>query len=156
MKKLGFVILAIVGVGGAYYLWSHRPTVFVPGGANVPPPRNVTPIALTGTPQEQEAQIRQYTSRAQADMRSMTSGLEAFYIDHNVYPERLSQLTTPIAYFSQILLDPFTVGDAYGYFKIGDADWIVWSIGPNLKDDGGDLSGQTAGDLSRRKPPFVE
>ena len=140
MKKLGFVILAIIVVAGVYCWWNNRSGDVASSGRNLPPPRNVTPIALTGTPQEQEVQIRQFTSLAKADMRTMATALEGFYIDNNAYPTQLGLLTTPIAYITQIPQDPFTVGDAFGYFKIGDADWRLWSIGPDLKDEGGGVN----------------
>ncbi len=94
-------------------------------------------LAAIAVPNFLEAQTRSKISRAQADMRSTATSIEAYMVDHNRYPfgyvtirqavntagmsgfpaskyERnpfaQSQLTTPIAYQTTIFTDPFTVG----------------------------------------------
>jgi prepilin-type N-terminal cleavage/methylation domain-containing protein len=86
-------------------------------------------LALIALPNFLEAQTRSKVSRAHADMRSIATGLEAYYTDYNDYPlseEALSDgcvspritagwrfsfwkmcLTTPVAYMSSLPVDPF-------------------------------------------------
>lgn len=77
-------------------------------------------LAAIAIPNFLQAQTRAKVSRAQADMRSISTGLEAYYVDNNEYPpghdendvmipydERLNPLTTPIAYITSVPLDPF-------------------------------------------------
>lgn len=63
-----------------------------------------------------EAQTRGKTTRAKADMRSLATALESYYVDHNAYPppasngsgQRMWRLSTPIAYISDPQrLEPF-------------------------------------------------
>lgn len=87
-------------------------------------------LAAIAVPNFLEAQVRSKVSRAQADMRSMTTALEAYYVDNNRYPDTdrtlisppiklglpysratLVKLSTPIAYITTGLLsDPFAIG----------------------------------------------
>ena len=71
-----------------------------------------------------EAQIRAKVTRAEADLRSLATALEAYFTDYNHYPrdgddfeafnpfefnvfERLKVVTTPVAYITEIPFDPF-------------------------------------------------
>lgn len=79
-------------------------------------------LAAIAVPNFLEAQTRSKVARCRSDMRTMATGLEAYSIDNNnKYPsewlhispdgvrEQRAQghLTTPIAYLTSILLDPF-------------------------------------------------
>ncbi|MCX7048239.1 MAG: type II secretion system protein GspG, partial [Candidatus Sumerlaeota bacterium] len=86
-------------------------------------------LALIAIPNFLEAQVRSKVSRAHADMRSIATAIEAYYVDYNAYPlseEALSDgcvsplvtaswrfshwktcLTTPVAYITSIPQDPF-------------------------------------------------
>lgn len=73
-------------------------------------------LAAIAVPNFLEAQTRSKTSRAQADMRSLAVALEAYRVDANWYPpaeladtltERLVPLTTPVAYITSIMTEPF-------------------------------------------------
>ncbi len=77
-------------------------------------------LAAIAVPNFLEAQIRARVSRTTADLRSVATALESYYVDNNNYPpvqlesyarlyvEYLSQLTTPIAYITSVgLKDPF-------------------------------------------------
>jgi len=95
-------------------------------------------LAAIAVPNFLEAQTRSKISRAQADMRSQATAIEAYRIDNNRYnpgymtirqganvyaqtyfptqpedrlPYAWKYLTTPIAYMTSTLIDPFTVGD---------------------------------------------
>jgi len=86
-------------------------------------------LAAIAVPNFLEAQTRSKVSRAKADMRTLATAIEAYAVDHTKYPlpgdeegnpvamadaeapffeTRLSpSITTPIAYLTQRLLDPF-------------------------------------------------
>jgi prepilin-type N-terminal cleavage/methylation domain-containing protein len=79
-------------------------------------------LALIAVPNFLEAQTRAKVSRAKADLRSLATAMEAYYVDNNSYtwmqngdgnPWRsgvwggMRQLTTPISYITTIPLDPF-------------------------------------------------
>ncbi len=106
-------------------------------------------LAAIAVPNFLEAQTRSKVSRAQADMRSLATGLEAYAVDYNRYPmdevwvgtmntipppiqeERalaaLSRLTTPVAYMTSILRNPFpnTTDDqpVQSYFRYFAREW---------------------------------
>ncbi|MCC6547541.1 prepilin-type N-terminal cleavage/methylation domain-containing protein [Candidatus Sumerlaeota bacterium] len=85
-------------------------------------------LAAIAVPNFLEAQTRSKVSRAKADMRSLATGIESYYVDNNSYPKGnpfnlsarasgdpptmqywiLERLSTPIAYMTSALLpDPF-------------------------------------------------
>ena len=73
-------------------------------------------LAAIAVPNFLEAQIRSKTSRSQADMRSITTALEAYHVDNNHYPShdfapafsRLNVLTTPVAFITDVPADVFS------------------------------------------------
>ncbi|MCX7046658.1 MAG: prepilin-type N-terminal cleavage/methylation domain-containing protein [Candidatus Sumerlaeota bacterium] len=75
-------------------------------------------LALIAIPNFLEAQTRSKVARAQADMRSIATALEAYYVDMNSYPLTdpifaaiPNSLSTPVSYItSGKLIDPFAVG----------------------------------------------
>lgn len=82
-------------------------------------------LAAIAVPNFLEAQVRSKVSRAKADMRSMATAIEAYTVDYNRPPAGMvevdfawgipigerhaaySQLTTPVAYVTSIMEDPF-------------------------------------------------
>jgi len=90
-------------------------------------------LAAIALPNFLEAQTRAKVSKAKADIRSITTALEAYRIDQNAYPpinvevftgapsavieSRHAYLTTPVSYMSSIIDDPF--GDRV------PASWLV-------------------------------
>src|SRR3954465_8733783 len=72
-------------------------------------------LAAIAVPNFLEAQIRAKVSRAKADMRTLATGLEAYQVDNNSYPD-LSAIfggifvTTPVAYLTSIPEDIFRQG----------------------------------------------
>lgn len=83
-------------------------------------------LAAIAVPNFLEAQVRAKVSRGKSDIRTMATGLEAYCIDHNAYPQCnsvnngiwhtpnpayctvLERLSTPVAYLTTgILPDPF-------------------------------------------------
>lgn len=106
-------------------------------------------LAAIAVPNFLEAQTRAKVSRVKSDLRTMATAMEAYYIDNNsytkdnegamdvtqtaiTYDQRANgaiELTTPIAYISSIMSDPFAPKDnsvgasqTYGY-RIGSGDW---------------------------------
>ncbi len=107
-------------------------------------------LAAIAVPNFLEAQIRSKVSRAQADMRSIATALEAYAVDYNRYPpdevwinsaanplpppiqeERalaaLSRLTTPVAFMTSILRNPFPnetdEQPVQSYFRYFGREW---------------------------------
>ncbi len=82
-------------------------------------------LAAIAVPNFLEAQTRSKVSRVKADLRSVATAMEAYYVDNNVYPpndaggvpqsqyrmNRVVMITTPIAYMTSLPSDPFLPGD---------------------------------------------
>lgn len=67
-------------------------------------------LAAIAVPNFMEAQIRAKASRAKADMRTLTTGLQTYAVDYNKFPDiftRLNTVTTPVQYLTAIPKDPF-------------------------------------------------
>ncbi|HOE95113.1 MAG TPA: prepilin-type N-terminal cleavage/methylation domain-containing protein [Candidatus Sumerlaeota bacterium] len=99
-------------------------------------------LAAIAVPNFLEAQTRSKVARAQADLRSVKTALESYVVDNNEYPRALPiysflylytycnflrgydrtnmrdigawELTTPIAYMTDLPLDTFTEHNRYG------------------------------------------
>ncbi len=86
-------------------------------------------LAAIAIPNFLQAQVRSKVSRVQADMRSVATALESYYVDHNEYIpdyrawwenderyarylQRFIHLTTPVAYMTSIPEDAFAEGPA--------------------------------------------
>jgi len=82
-------------------------------------------LAAIAVPNFLEAQPRSKVSRVEADMRSIATGLESYYVDYNKYPpsltainiwkdelQRLVPITTPVAFMTSIPEDAFQVASA--------------------------------------------
>ena len=82
-------------------------------------------LAAIAVPNFLEAQTRSKVSRCKADMRSMATAIESYYVDNNKYPVgfkgtdpgiwqegysryRLARVTTPVAFVTSIPGDTFT------------------------------------------------
>lgn len=83
-------------------------------------------LAAIAVPNFLEAQVRSKVSRAKSDVRVLATGLEAYYVDNNAYPQGnpfntsgqrksipgdpmiLERLSTPVSYITTgVLVDPF-------------------------------------------------
>jgi len=88
-----------------------------------------------------EASIRQSVAKVKADLRSIATALESYYVDWNKYPTNLNNLTTPIAYLTQVFGDPFAKGNEslqVGVTENSD-NWKAYSVGPDQIDDDGEI-----------------
>lgn len=97
-------------------------------------------LASIAIPNFLEAQARSKVARAKNDLRTISTGLEAYRTDFNEYPptpmeamtvrmQRLVALTTPISYLSTIPLEVFQKGekDAYPYWSANLNDAMKYS-----------------------------
>lgn len=106
-------------------------------------------LAAIAVPNFLEAQTRARVSRAKADMRSLSTGIESYYVDWAEYPipadpEGLpsaypfaphpnevlipASITTPIAYMTNRPLDPFTDNDT-GLFHFSTREYELMHHG---------------------------
>ena len=86
-------------------------------------------LAAIAIPNFLQAQVRAKVSRVQSDVRTITLGIESYYVDESAYPleyyrwgnpgteqGRLAKvyvnLTTPVAYMTSIPQDPFETSSA--------------------------------------------
>lgn len=120
-------------------------------------------LGALAVPNFLEAQTRAKVSRARADMRSLATACEAYYVDWNAYPyyatgdlsvnaglsggERdashpsfhapveggIGGITTPIAYITRFPTDPFAADGG---------TFMYWSIQPNRPDMTGKIVGK--------------
>ena len=139
MKKL-FAVLVVILIGYGVYYWQTHQT----GGGGV---SNIKPVKVEGTPEQREAVIRQNLEQTRANLRTCAVGAESYFVDNKTYPDNLAQLTTPIAYLTAIPKDVFTEGSFVQYKKVGDKSYLIWSIGADGKDDGGQVAYDTTKEL---------
>jgi len=81
-------------------------------------------LAAIAVPNFLNAQIRAKIANAESEMRSLSTALEMYRLDNNMYPPfvneggsvrnpvstRLNPLTAPISYMSSVPQDPFVIG----------------------------------------------
>ncbi|MDP8243505.1 MAG: hypothetical protein P9L94_05435 [Candidatus Hinthialibacter antarcticus] len=108
-------------------------------------------LATMAVPKFMIAQVRAKLSQNLTDMKYISESLEAYRLDHKVYPPwrqarawvnvddhmhplviRYYRLTTPVAYIGQVPIDPFVNyedeaeleqwGDAYDYVEVTNGD----------------------------------
>jgi hypothetical protein len=83
---------------------------------------------------------RDKASRVRADMRTLSTAIESYAVDHSCYPDNLNRLTTPYAYIRGIPHDPFT-SKAIFYHPYYRNDkgfcmhYILWSQGTDGDQD---------------------
>jgi len=99
-------------------------------------------LAAIAVPNFLEAQVRSKVSRTRADMRTLATALEAYNVDKNRYPPdatnggvkllpRLVHLTTPVAYITSVIPDPWSDRVAEGVLGAAYAN--------AYKDSGGQI-----------------
>ena len=83
----------------------------------------------------QKVATRTKVSRVKSDFRAVATGMEAYIIDNGRYPyvgdkifleNRIKQLTTPIAYLTRVMEDPF--GDEVEFSYIGSYEYRVYDL----------------------------
>ncbi|RJP28268.1 MAG: prepilin-type N-terminal cleavage/methylation domain-containing protein [Candidatus Omnitrophota bacterium] len=88
-------------------------------------------LAAIAVPNFMNAQVRAKVARTKGDLRAIGIALESYRVDRNNYPlgatgpdltRDLRELTTPIAYISQVnLLDPFGGADRFDTARGGSS-----------------------------------
>lgn len=73
-------------------------------------------------------------SRTQTPLLMLTMALRAYKLEHGAYPETLTQLTPD--YLKAVPADPFALSGPMRYKRRG-ANYVLYSLGPDGKDDGG-------------------
>ena len=119
-------------------------------------------LAAISVPNFLEAQIRSKVSRAESDMRSLATALEAYVVDNNAYPQDMKILWQgSVKYITSGPPDPYS-GEYSGAgrdfrYVLRDGLWMIYSIGPDGQDNGGEIlydptnGTQSAGDVIRFK-----
>jgi len=87
---------------------------------------------------------RSPASRVKADLRSLATGIESYYVDHDAYPAfavvpndnglPYTHLSSPVSYISTYFTDPFVESPSSTYCYWTDptsSGWIAWSAGPD-------------------------
>lgn len=87
----------------------------------------------------QHAKIRGNIALAQSDLRVLETSIETYYLNNQKYPDHLSELKNPKEF---TLLDPFSSKrksnqTPYQYVKKGEEGWMIYSLGPDRKDNSG-------------------
>ncbi len=115
-------------------------------------------LAAIAIPNFLNAQIRSKVAAVTADMRTLTTAIEAYAVDYSEYPpaaipfpvpaeNQLWRVTTPIQYITQVPKDPFWIDQGMGmpdgpfgifgpyvHFIAGglsDDEWLMFSYGPD-------------------------
>ena len=84
-------------------------------------------LSAIAVPNFMEAQVRAKAARAQSDIRTLATGLQAYATDYQGYPDiftRLNTVTTPVQYLTTIPRDPFRQVSGQttwrrGYYRYG-------------------------------------
>ena len=93
-------------------------------------------LAAIAIPNFLNAQVRSKVAMAKSELRMIATGLEAYYIDNNSYPDSLEKLTSPIPFITSIPKDPFLANEAeYDYKTDPLSNWVLRSVGPDKKKD---------------------
>src|SRR5690606_32648303 len=95
-----------------------------------------------------DSPTRREVSRVRMDMRTLTTALESYKLDHGAYPGIAEEaaragdfpngagpvptLHTPVAYTNSVYTDSFAIkeGETFAYYTDGDG-WILISPGPD-------------------------
>ncbi len=109
-------------------------------------------LAAIAVPNFMNAQVRANIAKVESDMKSLSTSLEAYALDHNGYPgdhdldrymfgeDGLFHLTTPISYISALPSDPFVqkklkhslnLGSSNAYATEGRPDYEMGSGADN-------------------------
>lgn len=98
-------------------------------------------LAAIAVPNFINAQVRAKCATTQSDLRALSTALESYHIDNNMYPPtpntagnmryaRLAKLTSPVAYMTTVPLDPFRKGidpaNAGSLFQPEDSAYPLW------------------------------
>ena len=92
------------------------------------------PVSQILLPVYSKARAREVGEDAQNALLLTTLALRAYKLDHGIYPTALSALAP--TYFKAVPADPFALSGPLRY-KRSTSGYLLYSIGPDGKDDGG-------------------
>lgn len=72
--------------------------------------------------------------QAKMDLRTVQTGLNSYYVDHEAYPDSLSKLTTPVSFLTSIPVDRYSTANSQIRY-VQRPQPIVYSVGPDGDDD---------------------
>jgi hypothetical protein len=98
------------------------------------PPAPSDPINKILAPEFSQARIKDVEARTQNGLLRLAMALHAYKLERGHYPESLAALTP--SYVSTIPDDPFAARGPFQYHIIG-SKYVLYSVGPDGKDDGG-------------------
>lgn len=107
---------------------------YTPNPPPIPVPND--PVNQMLTPTFDKAQIKDWDMRVQSALLIATLALRAYMVERGDYPATLNALVTE-GYLSQVPQDPFAGTAPLRYRRISKTQYILYSIGPDSKDDGG-------------------
>lgn len=81
-----------------------------------------------------KARFKSENNRCLNELLLLQLALHAYKLEHKTYPARLSDLVP--GYIKKLPTDPFTKNNLYKY-ALKPNGYLLYSIGPDLKDDGG-------------------
>ena len=129
MKKIMVAVL-IIALATIFYFWLNNRQ---PASGY----RKIKPRKIEGKGEKRSITIVHLIWEAKAELVRIQIAAEAYHADYDQYPDYLRQLTTPASYLQNPPQDPFTLNSEMGYRKLSDTDYLIWSIGPDLKDQDG-------------------
>ena len=98
----------------------------------------VSILASIAVPNFLEAQVRAKVARSTGNLRVLAMGIEAYAVDGGSYPpdssylltfiERVTRLTSPVAYLADVPADPFAIESQIDAFLAGNPQ-NPWKIG---------------------------
>src|SRR5580658_3525196 len=98
--------------------------------------RNVTVVLLTAVLFACGNIVDTKAGQAQADLRAISVALDLYIAKYGAAPEERAGLTALVPeLLANVPLDPW--GSAYQYRRRGPREYVVYSFGPNRRDDGG-------------------
>jgi len=92
-------------------------------------------------------------NETQNDLVLVSLALQAYKLDHGTYPTSLDQLAP--AYLKAVPDDPFALKASLRYRRAGTS-YVLYSIGPDGKDDGGKAILNTPSHYSERYKKVIE
>ena len=102
--------------------------------SNVPEPGNA--VAQWWTPDYNRARLAWEKAAAVSAVLRAEIAVRRYGLDHNRFPDRLADLV-PV-YLKAVPVDPLGLGKPLRYRPLdGGKSFVLYSLGPNLKDDGG-------------------
>lgn len=89
-------------------------------------------LAAIAVPNFLNAQVRAKTAGVKADFNALTTAMESYRLDNNVYVTayKLQLLTSPISYLASVPQDPFPLATAAQYGGGSGPTWYRYVLGP--------------------------